>query len=111
MDPEVMRRRLLLCADKLPRELAKTDKRKMGMGIKLVVGVVPMALPLIQDQIAKATAESLLSLTTSFEAMLTVIGSNDISDEQFLVMMLGVIEGTKGPLEPALTLKGNHRND
>lgn len=103
MDPVVMRRRLLLCADKLPRELAKMDKRKMGMGIKMVVGVVPMALPLIQDQISKATDESLRSLTNSFESMLTVIGSDDISDEQFLTLMLGVIDGSASPAIAAKT--------
>lgn len=96
MDPEVMRRRLLLCAARMPAELAKQDKRKMGLGIKMVVGVVPMALPLIEDQIRKATAESLHSLTNSFVSMVELVGSTEITDEEFLALAMETVNGKSG---------------
>ena len=93
MDPEVMRRRLLLLADRLPQALSSMDKRKVPWVLKGMLGAIPLAAPLLQGWVEEASPEMLRSSMTSLEALLTAIGSSELTDEQFMAGALGLLNG------------------
>lgn len=103
MDPEVIRRRLLLVGERLPAELKTLDKRRLPFAMKALLGVGPMVLPLIQEQVQGASAESLQSLMNSLEAMLTAIGSAEVSDEQFFQFVFELLNGNNNAVTAQAT--------